>query len=121
MIRMRMSDVVVIFIDDSDEEEQLDNNIIEVLEDSDYGSDSDDECVEETHRELGRAEIVSMDQLKKMCIIYFYYETHDYFKFCTTCFFGMVDSLLRARARAVRRHETACFGMILGKYCNQCR
>ncbi|CAL1678845.1 unnamed protein product [Lasius platythorax] len=113
-----VSDVEVIFIDNSDEEEQLDNNIIEILEDSYYGSDSDDECVEETHRELGR-EIVSMDQLKKMCIVYFYYETYDYFKFCTTCFFGMVDLL--PRARAVRRHETACFDVILGEYCNQCR
>jgi len=115
-----VSDVEVIIIDDSDDdEEQLDNNIIEVLEDSDYNSDSDNEYVEEIHRELGRAEIISMDQLKKMCIIYFYYETQDNFKFCTTCFFGMVDLLLRARA--VRGHETACFGMILGEYCNQCR
>jgi len=66
-----VSDVEVIIIDDSDEEEQLDNNIIEVLEDSDYNSDSDNECVEEIHRELGRAEIISMDQLKK-CALYIF-------------------------------------------------
>lgn len=105
----------VMVIADSDEEW---DNILEALEDSDYNSDSDNEYVEETHRVLEQADIITVNELKKMCGIYFYYKTGDY-KFCTACFIRIRD--LYPIFSAVRIHETACYGLILGQFCSECR
>lgn len=105
----------VMVIADSDEEW---DNILEALEDSDYNSDSDNEYVEETHRVLDQADIISVNEIKKMCSIYFYYKTGDY-KFCTACFIRIGE--LYPNFSAVRIHETACYSLILGQFCNECR
>ncbi|KMQ87944.1 hypothetical protein RF55_12646 [Lasius niger] len=59
------SDIEGMVIADSDEEW---DNILEALKDSDYNSDSNDEYVEETHRVLGQADLISMNEWKKIVL-----------------------------------------------------
>lgn len=104
-------------VDSSDDDE------IGHLEDFDYNNEYSEELNEELSeiqvRTLKRIDIRDIDELQKMCCIFFYYETENSYKFCTAYFLRVNDMF--SRAHAVRKHETQRYVFLLGERCCNCR
>jgi len=120
-----IEDEDVIMIED-DNLMRVDNNQDESSEedcvlsgDSDYDSDCSENFAEMTQRDLDRAEINTINIVKKMCCIYFYYHAEGNVKFCICCFLQISD--LFSRIRTMREHETTSYALIFGLYCKECR
>jgi len=106
-------DVMVIdVVEESSDEDHI------LSEDSDYESDCSDDFTEISRRILNSAEINTLNDVKNMCCVYFYYQTERNVKFCTSCFLRLTD--LFSRIRVVREHSTDMYGVILGQFCSEC-
>lgn len=106
-------DVMVIdVVEESSDEDHI------LSEDSDYESDCSDDFTEISWRILNSAEINTLNDVKNMCCIYFYYQTGRNDKFCTSCFLRLTDMF--SRIRAVREHSTDMYSVILGQFCSEC-
>ncbi|KMQ87938.1 zinc finger zz-type and ef-hand domain-containing protein [Lasius niger] len=103
-------------VEDSDEED----HIIEYPENSDYDSSCSELSIEQRYREISEEELMSLHELRKMCVIYIFYLSEDDGKFRTSCFFRWADLFSDMRTRAVRRHQISIFGLILGEVCDRC-
>ena len=110
-------------IDDANEEMEVDEMSDEddvLSNDTAIDSDiDDDDIVEIKYRDLTQNEVNTLDDLKKMCCIYFYY-TGTCAKFCAKCMLQL--SGLFSRLRAVRKHVTEQY-ILIDKhfFCSNCR
>ena len=108
-------------VEDANEEMEIDEMSDEddvLSNDSGVNNDiDDDDVVEIKYRDLKQNEVNTLDTLKKMCCIYFYY-TGTHAKFGAECILRI--SGLFSRLRAIRKHVTEQFVLIDGISCSNC-
>lgn len=107
----------VMDIEVNDEEEMSDSDAI-LSEDSCYDSDIDERYIEIKCRVLNRAEINTLDTLKKMCAIHFYY-IGEHVKFCSVCIVNVGG--LFSHLHAIRKHETDLYIHLDSTFCSNCK
>lgn len=100
-----------------DNEEMSDSDAI-LSDDSCYDSDMRDVLEEEIYLVLNQAEVNTLNTLKKMCVIQFYYMDH-HAKFCSSCIVNFSD--LFSCLRAIRKHDTDSYIFLDGSFCSECR
>jgi len=108
----------IMAVEDNPQEEEMSDEDEVLSDDSCYDSDIEEDVVEEVHRVLNQAEVNTLDSLKKMCGIYFYY-AGDSAKFCSSCIVRI--SGLFSRLCAVRKHDINPYILIDGLFCSECR
>lgn len=96
------------------EEEEMDDDAI-LSEDSCYDTDRSD--TEEIVRVLNQAEVNTLNPLKKMCCIYFYF-TSGHAKFCVSCMVRI--SGLFSMLYADIKHDTRLYVLMDGLFCSSC-
>lgn len=114
---MEIEDEIELMDDLEREDEDFDHIL---SDDSCFESDSD-ETFDKKYQDFKQAEVNTFDELKKMCVIYFYFVEKDYIihKYCSECIVRMHAEF--EGLRAVRKHMIRKYTYIRGKYCAECK